>query len=192
MVSIADVQAALAANETKETTIIGLLQTAQLQKDTLAQHRRQDDRRQHRHGRGDRQHYAYCRRDDLRSRFGYGRDAHHDRRGRLSSKGRPGSAGPMLQFVLRCSRVPIRAGNVVDHAIRHHYWGVSHHASHLVHQLAVGTMVACVAVPLWLTAAPPAPSPPLARLRGFAGFSVRHPLPINELAGKVCTTAGGE
>jgi N6-adenosine-specific RNA methylase IME4 len=32
----------------------------------------------------------------------------------------------------------------------------------------------------------------LARLRGFAGFSVRHPLPINELAGKVCTTAGGE
>jgi hypothetical protein len=33
---------------------------------------------------------------------------------------------------------------------------------------------------------------PLARLRGFAGFSVRHPLPINELAGKVCTTAGGE
>ena len=32
----------------------------------------------------------------------------------------------------------------------------------------------------------------LTRLRGFAGFSVRHPLPINELAGKVCTTAGGE
>ena len=32
----------------------------------------------------------------------------------------------------------------------------------------------------------------LARLRGFEGFSVRHPLPINGLAGKVCTTAGGE
>jgi hypothetical protein len=37
-----------------------------------------------------------------------------------------------------------------------------------------------------------APGHALARLRGFAGFSVRHPLPINELAGKVCTTAGGE
>jgi multidrug resistance efflux pump len=38
MASIADVQAALAANESKEATIIGLLQTeAQLQKDTLAQ-----------------------------------------------------------------------------------------------------------------------------------------------------------
>ena len=32
----------------------------------------------------------------------------------------------------------------------------------------------------------------LARLRGFAGFSVRHPLQINGLAGKVCTTTGGE
>ena len=32
----------------------------------------------------------------------------------------------------------------------------------------------------------------LTRLRGFEGFSVRHPLPINGLAGKVCTTAGGE
>ena len=32
----------------------------------------------------------------------------------------------------------------------------------------------------------------LARLRGFAGFSVRHPLRINGLAGKVCTTTDGE
>jgi hypothetical protein len=32
----------------------------------------------------------------------------------------------------------------------------------------------------------------LARLRGFAGFSVWHPFLINGLAGKVCTTAGGE
>jgi hypothetical protein len=34
--------------------------------------------------------------------------------------------------------------------------------------------------------------PVLARLRGFAGFSVRHPLRINGLAGKVCTTTDGE
>jgi hypothetical protein len=32
----------------------------------------------------------------------------------------------------------------------------------------------------------------LTRLRGFAGFSVRHPLRINGLAGKVCTTTDGE
>lgn len=38
MATIADVQAALASTESKEATIIGLLQTeAQLQKDTLAQ-----------------------------------------------------------------------------------------------------------------------------------------------------------
>jgi hypothetical protein len=38
----------------------------------------------------------------------------------------------------------------------------------------------------------PPKSPELTRLRGFAGFSVRHPLRINGLAGKVCTTTDGE
>jgi hypothetical protein len=88
----------------------------------------------------------------------------------------------MLSYVLRCSRVPVRMGKVIRHAIRHH-WNIGHHASHVVYHVgvaALGTMLVCVAVPLALlppgAIAPPAaespasPSPPIAQLPTDRGF----------------------
>jgi hypothetical protein len=68
----------------------------------------------------------------------------------------------MLQFVLRCTRVPVRAGKVIRHAMRHH-WNIGHHASHIVFHggvAALGTMLVCVAVPVGLALMPPAVGPP--------------------------------
>jgi hypothetical protein len=53
----------------------------------------------------------------------------------------------MLSFVLRCSRVPIRAGKVIRRAMRHH-WGLSHHAAHLVQHIAISSILVCVVVPI--------------------------------------------
>lgn len=53
----------------------------------------------------------------------------------------------MLSYVLRCTRVPLRVGKTIRHAMRHH-WGLSHHAARAVYHLGVGSMLVCVAVPI--------------------------------------------
>jgi hypothetical protein len=65
----------------------------------------------------------------------------------------------MLQFALRCSRVPLRMGKTIRHAMRHHV-GLSHNAAHHVWHAVLGTMLVCTVVPgaLWLL--PPAAGPP--------------------------------
>jgi hypothetical protein len=65
----------------------------------------------------------------------------------------------MLQFALRCVRVPLRMGKTIRHAMRHHV-GLSHHVSHHVFHVILGSMLVCTVVPgaLWLL--PPAAGPP--------------------------------
>jgi hypothetical protein len=54
-----------------------------------------------------------------------------------------------MQFVLRCIRVPVRAGKAVRHAMRH-YWGLSHRAARHISHAAIGGLLVCVTVPIVL------------------------------------------
>jgi hypothetical protein len=74
----------------------------------------------------------------------------------------------MLNFVVRCYRVPVRMGKIIRHAMRHH-WHIGHHSAHVIYHGTIATMLVCVVVgvpALWLLppSAQPEVIPPVAMI----------------------------